>query len=153
MRTDNPGIWFPPPLWYALAILGGALLHRRWPLPLASGRLTIVAGGLLVAAWLVVALASVAQFRRAKTSVVPIRPANALVMSGPYRYTRNPMYLGLTLLTIACGCFLRTWWPIILLVPTLVLVERCVIVPEERYLRRRFGSEYDNYTRRVRRWL
>jgi protein-S-isoprenylcysteine O-methyltransferase Ste14 len=63
------------------------------------------------------------------------------------------MYVSLALLTIACGLFFATWWPIVLLLPTLALVRQFVILPEERYLRRRFGAEYEDYTRRVRRWL
>jgi protein-S-isoprenylcysteine O-methyltransferase Ste14 len=63
------------------------------------------------------------------------------------------MYVGLALLTIACGLFLGTWWPIGLLVPALAVVQQFVILPEERYLRRRCGGDYDAYTHRVRRWL
>jgi protein-S-isoprenylcysteine O-methyltransferase Ste14 len=96
---------------------------------------------------------SIGRFRRSKTSIVPIRPAEALVLSGSYRYTRNPMYVSLALLTIGCGLLLATWWPIVPLVPTLVIVQLFVILPEERYLRRRFGTAYEAYTRRVRRWL
>jgi protein-S-isoprenylcysteine O-methyltransferase Ste14 len=152
-RPDNPGVWFPPPLWYLLAIFIGVLLNRRWPLPIAESPLTIVAGICLVAGWMALASASFGRFRKSKTTIIPIRPAEALVLSGPYRYTRNPMYVSLALLTIACGLFFSTWWPIVLLVPTLVIVRQFVILPEERYLRRRFGAEYDLYARRVRRWL
>ncbi|HEV3214141.1 MAG TPA: isoprenylcysteine carboxylmethyltransferase family protein [Vicinamibacterales bacterium] len=152
-RSDNPGVWFPPPLWYLLAVLVGVLLNRRWPLPVAESPLTIVAGICFVAGWMALAFASIGRFRRSKTTIVPIRPAEALVLSGPYRYTRNPMYVSLALLTIACGLLLETWWPIVLLVPALALVQRFVILREERYLRRRFGAEYEAYARRVRRWL
>ena len=152
-RSDNPGVWFPPPLWYALAVLIGVLLDRRWPLPLAAGPLTTIAGAFFVVGWIALSFPSIGRFRRSKTSIVPIRPAEALVLSGPYHYTRNPMYVSLALLTIACGLFLTTWWPLVLLVPTLAIVQQFVILPEERYLRRRFGDEYEAYTRRVRRWL
>jgi protein-S-isoprenylcysteine O-methyltransferase Ste14 len=63
------------------------------------------------------------------------------------------MYVSLALLTLAFAFFLNTWWIVVLLVPALLIVQRFVIVPEEKYLRRRFGAEYDAYTRRVRRWL
>jgi protein-S-isoprenylcysteine O-methyltransferase Ste14 len=152
-QPDNAGVWFPPPLWYALAVLMGVLIDRRWPLPIAAGPLTIVAGVFLVVGWMALSFESVGRFRRSATSIVPHRPAGALVLSGPYHYTRNPMYVSLALLTIACGLFLATWWPIVLLVPTLAIVQQFVILPEERYLRRRFGPEYEAYTRRVRRWF
>ncbi len=151
-RSDNPGVWFPPPLWYALAILIGVLLDRRWPLPIAAGLLSTI-GGVCLVGWMALTFASIGRFRHSKTSIVPIRPAEALVVSGPYHYTRNPMYVSLALLTIACGLFLAMWWPIVLLVPTLAIVQQFVILPEERYLRRRFGTEYEAYAHRVRRWL
>ena len=153
VRSDSPGVWFPPPLWYALAVLIGVLLDRRWPLPIATGPVTTIAGALFLVGWMAIAFPSIGRFRRSKTSIVPIRPAEALVLSGPYHYTRNPMYVSLALLTIACGLFLATWWPLVLLVPTLAIVQQLVILPEERYLRRRFGTDYEAYTRRVRRWL
>jgi protein-S-isoprenylcysteine O-methyltransferase Ste14 len=152
-QSDHAGVWFPPPFWYAFAVLGGVLLDRRWPLPIVGGRLTTVAGAVCVLGWMALAFDSIGRFRRSKTSIVPIRPAEALVLSGPYRYTRNPMYVSLAFLTIGCGLLLATWWPIVLLVPTLVIVQLYVILPEERYLRRRFGTSYEAYTRRVRRWL
>jgi protein-S-isoprenylcysteine O-methyltransferase Ste14 len=152
-RSDSPGVWFPPPLLYALAVLIGVLLDRRWPLPIAASPLTTLAGVIFVLGWMALALVSIGRFRRSNTSIVPMRPAEALVLTGPYRYTRNPMYVSLALLTAGCGLLLATWWPIVLLVPTLALVQRFVIVPEEQYLRRRFGTDYEAYTLRVRRWL
>jgi protein-S-isoprenylcysteine O-methyltransferase Ste14 len=152
-RSDSPGVWIPPPLWYGLAVLIGVLLDRRWPWPIAAGPLTTIAGVFFVVGWMAVAFASITRFRHSRTSIVPVRPAGTLVLSGPYHYTRNPMYVSLALLTIACGLFLATWWPIVLLVPTLAIVRQFVILPEERYLRRRFGAEYEAYAGRVRRWL
>lgn len=152
-QSEHAGVWFPPPFWYVLAVLGGVLLDRRWPLPIGASRLNTFAGVAFVLGWMALAFVSIDRFRRSKTSIVPIRPADALVLSGPYRYTRNPMYVSLALLTIGCGLLLGTWWSIVLLVPTLTIVQLFVILPEERYLRRRFGTAYEDYTRRVRRWL
>ena len=154
---DNAGVRIPPPLFYAAAVVLGLLLDgvHSLPIGLASGfsRITIVLGWLLIAGWLYLTISSFQLFWRQHTSVLPIRPSTTLVVAGPYRFTRNPMYLGLALLTVALGLFLNTWWPIILLVPTLAVVQRFVIAREESYLRRRFGAEYDAYTRRVRRWI
>ena len=152
-RSDSPGVWFPPPLLYLLSVVAGVLLDRRWPLPIATGTLTMIAGALLIVGGIALSIVSIDRFRRSATSIVPIRPAGALVLSGPYHYTRNPMYVGLALVTIAAGLFRGTWWPIVLLVPTLAIVQQFIILPEERYLRRRFGAEYEAYARRVRRWL
>jgi protein-S-isoprenylcysteine O-methyltransferase Ste14 len=152
-RSDSPGVWFPPPLLYALAVIAGVLLDRRWRLPIATGPLTAITAALLLVCGLALSMVSIDRFRRSATSIVPIRPAGALVLSGPYNYTRNPMYVGLALVTIAAALFRATWWPIVLLAPTLAIVQQFVILPEERYLRRRFGAEYEAYAHRVRRWL
>ena len=151
--VDSAGVSFPPPIWYALAILGGYFLNRRLPLPIAVGPVTRIAGLVIGAAGIVLAFTAFGLFRRARTTPIPRRPATTLVIVGPYRFTRNPMYVSLALVTVASGLLLATWWPIILLAPTLVIVQTFVIHPEERYLRRRFGPGYDAYARRVRRWL
>jgi protein-S-isoprenylcysteine O-methyltransferase Ste14 len=152
-RPDNPGVRIPPPLLYAAAVIGGWLLNRRWPLPVGDGTSLVIGAWLLVAAWAVLAASAIGLFWRTHTSMIPVRPATALVISGPYKVTRNPMYVAFALLTLAFALFLNTWWPVLLLVPTLLAVQRFVIVREENYLRRRFGAEYDEYARRVRRWL
>src|SRR5260221_12163459 len=88
-----------------------------------------------------------------QSSLVPIRPATTLVVSGPYRWTRNPMYVGMALLTLGAALWRNTWWIVVLLAPALLAIDRLVIAREEKYLRRRFGSDYEAYVRRVRRWL
>lgn len=168
---DNAGVRIPPPLFYAAAVIVGLLLDGLHSLPISTavgsggdvgvgsgfsriaGWIVLVAGWLLVAVWLYLMITSFQLFWRKHTSILPIRPATTLVVAGPYRFTRNPMYVGMALLTIAIGLFLNTWWPIILLAPTLVVVQHFVIAREESYLHRRFGAEYDAYTRQVRRWL
>lgn len=151
--SDSPGVRFPPPFLYAAAVAGGWLLNKRWPLPTGhASTASIVGVGLAVAA-LALALGSMGKFWRSKTSIIPNRPASSLVISGPYRFTRNPMYVGMATLTIGLALILDTWWPAILLVPTLMLVQRLVIEREERYLQRRFPGEYERYMRQVRRWL
>lgn len=151
--ADSPGVHIPPPLLYAGAVVAGWLLNGRWPLRIGGGAGRRAVAWALVAGWALLAASSIGLFRRRQTSMITFRPATALVTSGPYAYTRNPMYVSLALLAVAFALFLNTWWTIILLVPTLIVVQQFVIVPEERYLRRRFGAEYEEYTRRVRRWL
>ena len=150
---DNPGVRVPPPALYALALLGGYVINRWWPLPVGDGVWPHALAWALVVLWLLVTVISIGNFRRWRTSIVPVRPATALVISGPYRFTRNPMYVGLTALTVALSLFLDTWWAMVLLMPVLLVVRVFVIAPEERYLQRRFGADYVAYTQRVRRWL
>ena len=150
--TDSPGVHFPPPLFYAGAVIAGWLLDRLRPLPIAGARRTVL-GWVFVAGWGLLAASAIGLFRRKQTSMIPFRPAGTLVTSGPYAFTRNPMYVSLAILTIAFALFLNTWWTVLLLAPTLLIIQQFVIVPEERYLKRRFDAEYEAYTRRVRRWL
>ena len=143
----------PPPLFYVAAIGGGALLHRSVPLRIGGGAARVVTAWLFVALFAALFVWSVVWFARRKTTVIPNRPANALILDGPFRFTRNPLYLALALLTIGAGLWLDTWWVLILLFPAVALVDRLVIAREEAYLSRRFGSEFDAYAARVRRWL
>ena len=145
----------PPPvvaLFFALCMwLASSLVAPlEWPFVLRAGAaLTLLAVGL------VVSTAGVVSFRRARTTINPTRPmaTSALVSSGIYRITRNPMYLGLLLELLGWAAFLAN--PLaLLLVPAFVLyINRFQIKPEERTLSALFGGEYGAYQERVRRWL
>ena len=103
-RPPHPQVHFPPPLLYAAGLAAGWLLHARWPLPIVGdaspGRTTVreALGALGVAVWLALFLWALVTFRRAHTTLIPNRPASAFVESGPYRFTRNPMYVSLVAL-------------------------------------------------------
>jgi len=150
---DNAGVRIPPPLLYAFALVAGYLLNRLYRLPVGDTRLLTVLASALMLVWAALTVSSIGNFRRSRTSIVPVRPATTLVVVGAYRFTRNPMYVGLALLTCGIALFMNTWWPILLLIPVLLIVRWFVIEPEERYLRRRFGVEYETYMGRVRRWV
>lgn len=150
---DSPGVRFPPPFLYAAAVAGGLILNRWWPLPVGERALATGAGVVLAIGGFALMFGSIGVFWRSRTSILPVRPASALVIAGPYRFTRNPMYVGLGAVTVALGLLLDTWWPMLLLPPALFLVQRLVIAREERYLLRRFPGEYEAYMRRVRRWV
>jgi protein-S-isoprenylcysteine O-methyltransferase Ste14 len=85
--------------------------------------------------------------------MVPMNPTTALVTSGPYRLTRNPMYLGMAFLYVALAFAFGVMWALVFLPAVLVVVDRFVIVREEPYLERKFGQAYREYRSRVRRWL
>jgi protein-S-isoprenylcysteine O-methyltransferase Ste14 len=107
----------------------------------------------LIALGLLASAAVVWAFRKAATAVSPIRPTTRLVRNGPYRYSRNPDYIGQTLLYVGIALALNTWWPLFLLAPTLVAAHFGVIRREERYLEAKFGQEYRDYKKRTPRWL
>lgn len=134
----------------------GWRLGRVWPLPLpaaGAGEWGRTLGTAAVVAGLGLTIAAAASFRRARTSIVPVHPSTALVARGPYRFTRNPMYLGLAVATGGTALLLGDLWVLLLLVPALVVADRAFICPEERYLTRTFGDAYDAYRASVRRWL
>jgi len=152
-RPDSPGVHIPPPFFYVAATGGGALLRRYVPLPIGGGAPRVAAAWICVALFAGLLAWSLMWFARQQTTIIPDRPANALVLDGPFRFTRNPLYLAMALLTVGAGLWLNTWWVFILLLPAVALVDRFVIAREEAYLRRRFGAEYEAYMARVRRWL
>jgi protein-S-isoprenylcysteine O-methyltransferase Ste14 len=153
VSRDHAGVVVPPPLFYIVFFLAGVGLQRYVPLPRLPSVAGRIAGILLALGWLGITVWSVRRFWATGTSVIPIRPTTALVVEGPYRFTRNPMYLGLALLYAGIACWFGLVWPL-LLVPGLVwVIGAWVIEREERYLSRKFGQAYRAYQASVRRWL
>jgi protein-S-isoprenylcysteine O-methyltransferase Ste14 len=156
----HPNVRFPPPFLFVAGMLAGLALDR-WVVPLSPTRLFgpgsrgvfVVAGWGGVIAGLAVVFWALGTFVRARTSAIPIRPARTLVVDGPYSFSRNPMYVGLTVLYIGLSLLIDTAWPIVLLPPVLGALYVWVIEPEERYLAGAFGLAYLEYQRTVRRWL
>ena len=142
----------PPPLIYLVPLGLGLLLHRRYPLEAPGQRVAAVVGLAFILSAAVV-LPALLAFRRAATRPEPWRPATALVTDGPYRLSRNPMYLGFTLLYLGIALRSGSLWPLLFLPLVLVTMHFGVIVREEAYLERRFGEAYREYRRRVKRWL
>jgi protein-S-isoprenylcysteine O-methyltransferase Ste14 len=153
-RPDTAHVLAPPPVLFLGALVLGGVLQWLWPLPGFAGRLPLrVVGGALIVLGLALSAAVVRHFARAKTPVTPLKETERLVVSGPYRFSRNPDYLGQTLLAAGLALVLALPWALLALIPTLLLVRYGVIAREERYLERRFGEEYRALCRRVRRWL
>ncbi len=150
-KADSPGVRFPPPLLFALGLGLGWLINRWIPLPLLP--LPSLLGWTLIAAGVLLALWAVSLFFRLQTHLIPNRPATTLVVAGPYRFTRNPMYVSLTAVYLGVSVLMESVWALALLPLVLVTIYRKVIAPEEAYLDRRFGAEYGEYKKRVRRWL
>ncbi|HEY5218826.1 MAG TPA: isoprenylcysteine carboxylmethyltransferase family protein [Gemmatimonadaceae bacterium] len=153
LTPDNAGVRFPPPLIYLLVFLAGWAIQRVDPITLLPGGESRVAALVCVVAAVVVFGWAALSLRRHRTSIVPVRPTAALVIEGPYRITRNPLYLGLVLLYAGVAFWLDALWPLVLLPVLVFVIQLYAIRREERYLERRFGEEYRAYTRRVRRWI
>lgn len=147
------GIHFPPPFLYVGVLLLGLLLEKLIPVaPLPRTFSRSLAAVLLMPA-IGLLLWSLGLFLKARTSPLPMRPTTSLVFSGPYRWTRNPMYLAMLLLYIGVALLFDIFWALVLIPLIMLLVVRLVIQREEQYLEARFGDEYRQYRRRVRRWI
>lgn len=155
-REDSANIHVPPPIVYAGAIVGGFLVQLVKPEAIVAAdfanALRIV-GGVFAGLGVALALSASWLFRRAGTSPIPFKPTKALVFHGPYRFTRNPMYLSLTLVTLGFAFWFNIAWILLGLIAAVLVIDRMVITREESYLERRFGDAYLGYKARVRRWL
>ncbi len=149
---DIPHVVAPPPLVYAVPLLAGLLLHHFRPLAaLPPGLARVLWPPLVLLGF--IGLPAVIAFRRAGTHPQPWRPTTALVITGPYRITRNPMYVGFTFLYLGITLWVNALWPLLALPIVLVIMRRGVIAREEVYLERCFGDVYRAYCSRVRRWI
>ena len=145
----------PPPL--ITAVSAGLMYGAATLLPVLAVPSSLRIGGALAlaAAGASLDLAGLIAFRRAKTTANPTAPqqSSAVVSTGIYRFTRNPMYLGLLCLLLAWAVFLSSAWALLVLPAFIAYITRFQILPEERVLAARFGSAYADYCARVRRWL
>jgi protein-S-isoprenylcysteine O-methyltransferase Ste14 len=152
-QSDHPGVIALPPLIYAAAFGLGMIVQLVTPWELTSSGWLKIVGAVVVASGLAVALWAERTMHGAGTHVDPRKPAIALVTEGPFRYTRNPMYLSLTLIYGGITLVVDALWPLVLLPAALLVMHYGVILREERYLERKFGEVYRSYKAQVRRWL
>jgi protein-S-isoprenylcysteine O-methyltransferase Ste14 len=154
--TDNAGVIAPPPLIALAAVLVGFALN--WLLPLyvlatLMGFWTrVVIGIVLIASGIALPVLARGQFVQAGTYVNPYKPVSQVVCSGVYRYVRNPMYVGLMLITGGLGVAFASDWTLLMIIPLALILRNGVVLREERYLERKFGDEYRQYRDSVPRW-
>jgi protein-S-isoprenylcysteine O-methyltransferase Ste14 len=153
--ADGAAVRFPPPLVYLLAVVAGAAGHAfLLPLPLGLGAGARIAATLLALGLGVAAIAgAIGLFRRTGQDPKPWTSTPELITTGVYRWSRNPMYVGLALIQIGIAIGLANAWILALVPPVLAVVYATAIRHEERYLEREFGETYLEYKRSVRRWL
>jgi protein-S-isoprenylcysteine O-methyltransferase Ste14 len=150
---EGPGLRVHPPVVYLLALLIGVGLSLLWPIPVLPGWWGVVLGIVVIALGAAIMPAVVSRFRRAGTAFDPHKPASALVTDGPYRFSRNPAYVALTLWYLGIGLILNSAWVLLLVVPPVLVMNQWAIPREERHLETKFSQEYVQYKARVRRWL
>ena len=150
---DHPGVPAPPPLIFLGGLLAGVGLHLALDPGAPSGVVRVVGAVVAGGAAVYFLSASLRRFRLAGTDPIPWHPDQALVTDGPYRLTRNPMYVGMALLYVCLAFALGTLVALAVLPVVILIIDRVVIAREEPYLERLFGSDYTAYKNRVRRWL
>ncbi|MDP8952882.1 MAG: isoprenylcysteine carboxylmethyltransferase family protein [Actinomycetota bacterium] len=151
--ANTPGVIAPPPLIYGGALAIGLLAKALSPAGFLPRPIARALGWPLTGGGLLLGLLSYRALRSAETNVSPYEPTTALVTEGPYRFTRNPLYLSLTLAYGGIAALANAPWAALLLPFVLLVMRRGVIHREERYLEREFGEEYLRYKARVRRWI
>jgi protein-S-isoprenylcysteine O-methyltransferase Ste14 len=142
-----------PPLVYLASLVLGALLQLAIPLPFLPRTLDVALGASVVAVAAALYACSVAKFRAAGTPVPARKPTTAIVRTGAYRFSRNPIYLAFSLFQLGIAIWVNSVWLLATLVGAVALIDTIVIPREEQYLERKFGAEYLDYKAAVRRWL
>lgn len=153
-KIEETGIFRVPPLIYIVPFIVGLVLHFVVPLPfLPEGWIQLAIGLPIIFFATIFWLSALLTLRRAGTPVDPGKPVKTLVVTGPFRLSRNPLYLSLTVVYAGIALSMNALWPLIFLPLAVVLLDRWVVRQEERYLEKKFGSEYTSYKATVRRWL
>jgi protein-S-isoprenylcysteine O-methyltransferase Ste14 len=142
-----------PPLVYLSSVLVGILLDAARPLPFVPAAATLPAGGSLVVVAVTLFWLAVRRLRAAGTPVPGNRPTTVIVRTGPYRFSRNPIYLAMSMLHLGIAIWVNSAWLVATLAGAVALMAVVVVPREERYLEERFGADYLDYKASVRRWL
>ncbi len=152
-RLDSPGVRIPPPVVYIAVFLLSLGLQARFPLPFLAQPVALGLGGVIAAVGALFIVTSIPTMLRGHGTLNTAGPSAALVVSGPYHFSRNPMYLGLALLFTGLAVLFAVVWALFLVIPLMLYTQVWVIIPEEQYLQRAFGDGYRVYSAHVRRWL
>jgi protein-S-isoprenylcysteine O-methyltransferase Ste14 len=152
--ADNANAVIRPPIAWALALVAGLALDWLSPLPFVPESVPRAwTGAAVFAAGLTLAIWAIRTFRAGGTSIQTSRPATTVIASGPYRFTRNPIYAGMFLGQIGLAVGFDSFWILAMLIPFYLVIRYGVVAREEAYLERKFGGAYRDYKSRVRRWL
>ena len=156
LDTATSGVRIFPPAIFLAGLVIGYLLHWLWPLNVVPADATVairILGAVVFLLGVALMAAAVGRFRHFGTSPNPTVPTTAFVRNGPYRFTRNPMYLGMTLMLAGLAFLGNALWPLIAVIPAVIITDRLVIQREENYLAARYGADYRAFKDAVRRWI
>jgi len=142
-----------PPFVYLGSIALGLVLHLLWPARLVPLSVSTPAGAIVTVLAIALLVSAVRTLRAAGTPIPGNRPTTTIVRTGPYRFSRNPIYLAFSLLQLGISIWVNSVWLLATLAGAVALILYVVIRREEQYLERRFGARYLDYKASVRRWL
>lgn len=153
-EQQTADVVLPPPIVLLLALAAASALHwlRSWPI-FQKGSLHVLFGAVLIAAAIVLAAWSMRTMRLAGTRYETSRPTSSIVSYGPFRLTRNPIYLAMLMLLLGVGIAFNSGWVFLMMFPFYLVIRYGVIAREEAYLEGKFGADYLAYKDTVRRWL
>ena len=152
-ESDTVAFRLWPPVGIGAPFVAGWWATGLWGDPVALGGWRVPLGWALIGVFIVWNGWSLWLFARHQTGLLPGQPTEAMIETGPYRLSRNPLYVGLLTLYLGWALLIPSFWALVLFPVAVLLVYWGAIRPEERFLHERFGAEYDDYARRVRRWL
>ena len=152
-ERDHPGVIAPPPLIFLAGIVLGVSLDFIWPLPFFAEAWQYPLATLSAVLGIAAIATAVVHFRRGGTNVPTWQPTTTIISYGLYRVTRNPIYIGVSLVYAGLALAAANIWMLGLLAPILLILHFGVVLREERYLENKFGDDYRSYKARVRRWI
>ncbi len=152
-EKDWSGVIVPPPIVYLVCLLAGMGLDFFWPIPLLPQAFQFVVGFTIIgSSFLLVGLAFM-KFRRSRTPIDYRKPTTEIIATGPFAYSRNPVYVGMTMLMGGIAIAVDSPWILAMAIPAVLIIHNFVILREEAYLERKFGDDYRRYKAAVRRWI
>lgn len=152
-NQDKAGVIIFPPLLYLINLTAGIAISYFFPYKFLSSNFATPTGIVIAIAGVALLIGAARTFVKNKNPVNPSGSTQLIISAGIYKYTRNPMYLGVTLFYTGISMLLNAWFSFVLLIPVLIVVQKGIIEREEKYLTRKFGNEYLNYKSKVRRWI
>jgi len=152
-NQDKAGVLIFPPLLYLLVLSTGIIVSYFFPQHFINFSIAMPIGIIFSITGITTLILAATLFRKNKNPVNPSGSTQLIICSGIYKYTRNPMYLSLTLIFIGISIITNSWFSFVLLLPLLLICQKGIIEREEKYLTRKFGDEYLKYKAKVRRWI
>jgi len=152
-EEDHPKIVALPPMVLLALVILGLVLHWLWPIHFIPRIWSVLSGSLILGLAITIFHLARKEFQEADTNINPLKHSSTIVTTGPFRFSRNPFYIGLLLFQLGLGLVLGNCWILIFTVPFFFLLHYGVVIPEEIYLEAKFGADYSSYKGSVRRWV